>query len=119
MEPIGTFIAILLISLIILWLCPCKNPEHYVNSGLPTNDDITSKITVGMNYNDSVVSSIPNYPNDLSNDVIDDQLVSKLNKYKPGIDGPDQTPRLNKIALRYDDDINEDFTMMNPYNPNP
>lgn len=101
------FILLLLITLVFMHLT--KMLETYVNSGLPTNDDITSTITTAMNYNDSVVSKIPNYPNNLSN-IFDDELrMQELRTFKPSIDGANEKPELYG---------KEGFTMMNPINLN-
>jgi hypothetical protein len=103
------FIMTLLIMLALIGLTNVM--ETYINSGLPSNDDITSKITTAMNYDNSVVSTIQNYPNNLLNNFDKELQMQKLRTFKPSVDGPNENPELYR-------DAKEEFTQMNPINLN-
>jgi len=108
MENNQVFVIILLVLLVILYLT--KLLETFVNAGIPTNDDITPKITVGMDYNDSQVSTFPYAPNNLVNAPKDiEKQINKLRNYQPNYDGPNEKPTLDKVV-----EDKEEFTLMNP-----
>lgn len=115
METKQLFILILLIIIVVIYLT--RIFETFVNGGIPTNDDITAIITTDMNYDNSVVSKMPIYPNNLLNGSdgkkqLQLQLqMQKLRTFKPGVDGPDEKPQLYKNELT---DSKEEFTQMNP-----
>lgn len=120
------FILILLIVFVSIYLSGIF--ETFVNSGLATNDDITPTITTAMNYNNSVVSTISNYPNDLSNNLNKSLEINKLRTFKSGTDGPNEKPSLYKNIVpnvfahneqkQEKQEELEEFTMMNPINLN-
>ena len=108
MDNITIFLIILIIVLIIIYFN--KRSETWVNSGIPTDNDITSKITVDMDYKGAMLSAVPYYNNnlDIPNKVVEKQ-IKKLQSYQKNYDGPDETPTL----------FHEEFTLMNPFVHNP
>ena len=116
MENREIFLIVIIVILVILYTG--KIFETYVNSGIPTNDDVTPKITVAMDYNGAILSDMPYYPNNL---IIPPANVApdiiKLQNYQPGYDGPNEVPSLQQYPSN--SDIQEEFTMMNPFVPNP
>lgn len=106
MQNKEIFVIILLILLIIL--CLFKFLESFVNCGIPSNDDITPKITVDSTYNDSTISTFSYFPNNLVGPPSDiQQQLDDLSKFQPDYDGsiPDITE---------DNEDKEEFTQMNP-----
>jgi hypothetical protein len=57
------FIIVVILLLVILYAV--KMYEPYLNNGIPTNDDISQKITTIMDYDGARESTVPTYPNNL------------------------------------------------------
>ena len=102
-----------------------KMYETYVSGSF----DITSGITVDMDWKGSQVSTLPYYPNNLINppqDIV--TQMKKLQTYQADLDGPTDSTYVSACAnnqLNIDDGNNldnvnnlEGFTTMNPYMPN-
>lgn len=99
---IFVFVIIIVLILILFY----RRSETWINSGIPTDNDITPKITVGMDYKGAMLSGIPYYTNnlDIPPKAVDKQ-IKKLQSYDETIEKPEL--------------FHEEFTLMNPYVHNP
>ena len=117
------FLIVLIVILVILYVN--KMYETYVSGSY----DITSPITVNMDWKGASLSKYPYYTNNLVNpptNVLN--KIQELQKYQPKQDGPTNSNYVandmtmqhnldnseNREGFRDIEDI-EEFTMMNPY----
>lgn len=117
------FLIVLIVILVIVYVNNVY--ETYVSGSY----DITSPITVNMDWKGATLSKYPYYTNNLINpptDVLD--KIQELQKYQPKQDGPTNSNYLaNGMTMQANLDNSgnregfegiEEFTMMNPYVPN-
>jgi len=101
MQSIDIFLIVLIIVFVLIYVS--RMYETYVNMGIPTNDNITAKITTDMNYNHAKISTLPYYVNNL--DSPPEDVSDKINYLQ----------KFNKERDGQNDDFTEEFTTMNPF----
>ena len=117
------FLIVLIVVLVILYAY--KMHENYVSGSY----DITSPITVNMDWKGATLSKMPYYTNNLIDPPANvAKKIQELQTYQPKEDGPTTSmyvktgmcvqPNLDNPENREGFDGIEEFTMMNPYVPN-